>query len=154
MGLWNTAVKKTGTLMEGIGTWAQAEGKNLQRSMTSVDYSGIGNNIGQGWKAANSASAGFLTPTSIGMGVGGAVGGTVGAASDNGSFAGGFAGGAVLGGLGGAGFRSAQMGISKYKTGTYTNPENIAGKYSSWAPGASGYSSPVGRSGGSYHTSA
>lgn len=123
MGFFNTTAKKAGTLMEGFGTWAQAEGKNLRNSMPSIDYSGIGNNMSQGWKAANSASAGFLTPTSIGMGIGGAVGGTVGAASDNGSFVGGFAGGAALGALGGAGYRGAQMGISKYKTGMYTNPQ-------------------------------
>ena len=142
MGFWNTA-----------SAWAKAEGGQLGRSTAS--YGGmVKENAPSMWKQANMASNGFLNPTAMGMGVGGAVGGTVGAASDNGSFLGGFAGGAMLGGLGGAGFRSGQMGISKYKTGTYTNPENIAGKYSSWAPGATGYSSPVGRSGGSYHTGA
>ena len=118
MGAYNTAKTHVGAALDTAGTWA----KNKGAAVTGADWSGMGTTAKGKWGAANTASAGFLNPTSMGMGVGGAVGGAYGAASDDTSVLGGMAGGAMLGGLGGAGYRGAQMGFNKYKTGHYTVP--------------------------------
>lgn len=121
MGWFNTAKTQVGASLDTAGTWAKAKGAQLGASASS--YGGMAKeNIPSMWGEANTLSKGFLNPTSVGMGVGGAAGGAYGGFSDNGSVLGGMAGGAMLGGLGGAGYRGAQMGMSKYKTGVHTKP--------------------------------
>ena len=138
MGAYNTAKTHVGAALDTAGTWAKAKGAQMGGIGSGTDWKGLGGAAKSQWSAANNASAGFLNPTAMGMGIGAGVGGAYGGFSDNGSVLGGMAGGALAGaGLGAAGYAgynrvayndlwkgvSAQPGWGMpYKTSRYTNP--------------------------------
>lgn len=138
MSMIDAAKAKAGALYDAGATFAAAKSRDISGALSSgykqaktQDYAGMarqvpamGESAGRAWGAANKASAGYLNPTAIGMGLGGAVGGAGGAYSDNGSFLGGMAGGAMLGAAGGAGYK---VGSSYLRTGVMTKPVTPAG---------------------------